>query len=183
VHESGGATSGMLGTLLTWLNDRTSEAIVVATANSSNLPSAFLRAGRFDAQFYFDFPSFNERKEIIQIMNKKWNSNLPLDDDFINSLVEWSGAEIEQLAKDSLFEDYKEAALGISLVKETKKEQVNEIRKFGETIRKANKGSMTKGLFNKKRSISIKEEEIKKDFGIDESFKEKMKRTILNKEK
>jgi ABC-type phosphate transport system ATPase subunit len=46
VHETGGATSGMLGTLLTWLNDRTSEAIIIATSNDMNLPPAFLRAGR-----------------------------------------------------------------------------------------------------------------------------------------
>lgn len=182
VHETGGATSGMLGTLLTWMNDRTSPAIIIATSNDLNLPQAMLRAGRWSALFFIDFPSFNERKEIVQIMNKKWNSNLPLDDDFINSLAEWSGAEIEQLAKDSLFEDYKEAAMGISLVRETKAEQINEIRKFGLTIRKANSGSMTKGLLNKKRTISIKDEPIKKDFGIDEDFKSKISKKILNKE-
>lgn len=183
VHETGGATSGMLGTLLTWMNDRTSPAIVIATSNDLNLPQAMLRAGRWSALFFIDFPSFNERKEIIQIMNKKWGSNLPIDDDFVNSLAEWSGAEIEQLAKDSLFEDYKEAAMGISLVRETKAEVINEVRKFGNTIRKANKGSMTKGLLTKKRTISIKEEgEVKKDFGIDEDFKSKIQRKILNKE-
>jgi len=182
VHETGGATSGMLGTLLTWMNDRKSEAIIIATANDLNLPAAFLRAGRWSTMFFIDFPSFNERKEIINIMNKKWNSNLPTDDDFINSLAEWSGAEIEQLAKDSLFEDYKEAAQGISLIRETKANEIKEVRGFGETIRKANTGSMRKGTFkDKTRSISIKEKDIPENFGkIDDDFKAKIQRKILS---
>jgi hypothetical protein len=136
-----------------------------------------------DAQFFIDFPSFNERKEIVNIMNHKWNSNLPDNDGFINSLAEWSGAEIEQLAKDSLFEDYKQAAYGISLVRETKSEQIREIRKFGETIRKANKGAMVKGD-SKKRSISIKDDSEEKELGkFDDDFKQRISRKILNKEK
>lgn len=184
VHETGGSTSGMLGTLLTWLNDRTSEAIIIATSNDMNLPPAFTRAGRWDALFFIDFPSFNERREIINIMNKKWNSKLPSDDDFVNSLAEWSGAEIEQLAKDSLFEDYKDSAQGISLVRETKANEIREVRRFGETIRKANKGAMRKGTVTKGRTISIKDaEEETKEIGIDDDFKKKITRNILQKDK
>jgi hypothetical protein len=181
VHETGGSTAGMLGTLLPWFQDRKSPAIVIATANDLNLPPAFLRAGRWDAMFFIDFPSFSERKEIVDIMNKKWNSDLPTDDDFINGLAEWSGAEIEQLAKDSLFENYKDAALGISLIKETKSKEINEVRKFGETIRRANTGSMRKGTFkNKQRTIDIKEN-VSENFGkMDDDFKSKIQRKILS---
>lgn len=178
VHETGGSTSGMLGTLLPWFQDRKSEAIVIATANDLNLPPAFLRAGRWDVMFFVDFPSFNERKEIVEIMNKRYKSELPTDDDFINNLAEWSGAEIEQLAKDSLFEDYKEAMMGISLIKETKYEEIKKVREFGNTIRKANTGAMRKG--EKKRSITI--DEPKHAGKFDEDFKASISRKFLGKE-
>lgn len=180
VHETGGATSGMLGTLLTWFQDRKSDAIIIATANDMNLPPAFLRAGRWDTMFFVDFPSFNERKEIVEIMNRRYNSKLPIDDDFINNIAEWSGAEIEQLAKDSLFEDYKEAMLGISLIKDTKAKEIKKVREFGETIRKANTGAMRRDS-GKKRSI-IADEKTKHVGKIDDSFKKSISEKILKKD-
>src|SRR5690606_31077467 len=50
-----GVTAGMFGTLLSWMNDRTSDAFVVCTANDvRRLPPEFSRAERMDAVFFLD---------------------------------------------------------------------------------------------------------------------------------
>jgi SpoVK/Ycf46/Vps4 family AAA+-type ATPase len=47
--SDGGTTSRVLGSWLTWMQDRKSPVFVVATANDvSNLPPELLRKGRFD---------------------------------------------------------------------------------------------------------------------------------------
>ena len=52
-----GVTAGMFGTILTWLNDRTSDSFVVATCNDiSKLPPELSRAERFDGVFFLDLP-------------------------------------------------------------------------------------------------------------------------------
>ena len=50
----------------------------MATANQiSTLPPEFIRAGRFDATFFVDLPTVQERVEIIRIMNRLYDSNIP----------------------------------------------------------------------------------------------------------
>ena len=52
-----GVTCRMFGTLLTWLNDHTSDVFVVCTSNDvSKLPPEFSRAERFDGVFFLDLP-------------------------------------------------------------------------------------------------------------------------------
>lgn len=68
-HE---VTIRLFGTLLTWLQEKTSPVFVLATANDiSQLPSELLRKGRFDDIFYVDLPNLDERKKIIEIHIKK----------------------------------------------------------------------------------------------------------------
>ncbi len=56
-NDSGVATR-MLGSLLTWLSDHTSDVFVVATSNDiSQLPPELTRAERFDGIFFCDLPS------------------------------------------------------------------------------------------------------------------------------
>ena len=40
--------------------------------------------------------------EILRIMNARYNADIP--EDHVQDLRGWTGAEIEQLAKDSLFD-------------------------------------------------------------------------------
>ena len=103
-HET---SEGILGHFLTWMQERTSDAIIAATANNLDiLPPEFLRSGRWDAIFFVNLPNPNEVKHIIEIKNNIWKANLPTDAKFCERLYKekWSGAEIEQLAKDSHFE-------------------------------------------------------------------------------
>ena len=135
-----GVSASIFGNFLTWLQESKGEKIIVATANNiKNLPSEFLRAGRWDQIFYVDFPSYKERKEIVDIQNKKWNANLPMNKDFIESLDGFTGAEIEQLAKESHFEnDLNKLIDSLPILKRTRPEQITLIQKEGRIYTRAN---------------------------------------------
>ncbi|MFZ4575570.1 MAG: AAA family ATPase, partial [Phycisphaerales bacterium] len=61
----GGTMSRVMATLLTWLNEKTSEVFVVATANDvTSLPPELLRKGRLDEIFFVDLPGPRERARI-----------------------------------------------------------------------------------------------------------------------
>ncbi len=87
-----GVTAGMFGTLLSWLNDRTSDAFVVGTANDvSRLPPELSRAGRFDGIFFLDLPGQAEKDAIWSMYVARYgldpSQRRPQDRD-------WTGAEI-----------------------------------------------------------------------------------------
>ena len=64
----GGTSTRVFGTLLTWMQEKKSPVFVFATANNINgLPPELLRKGRFDEIFFVDFPSWEERKKILEI--------------------------------------------------------------------------------------------------------------------
>ncbi len=122
----------MFGHLLLWLQETTSPILVMATANDiSGLPPEFLRSGRFDALFFVDIPNKNEREAIIEIMNQRYGSEIPSE--YAAELTEWTGAEIEQLAKDSLFDGLGNAREAIVPLSKTMKEQLSALRDWAET--------------------------------------------------
>jgi MoxR-like ATPase len=66
--EDGGVSQRLLGSFLTWLQEKRSDVFVVATANDlSRLPPELLRKGRFDEIFFVDLPSAAEREQIFRI--------------------------------------------------------------------------------------------------------------------
>ncbi|MFC1895413.1 AAA family ATPase, partial [Thermodesulfobacteriota bacterium] len=137
-RTDGGTTSAMLGHFLTWMQETTSPVLVMATANNiHDLPPEFLRAGRFDSMFFVDVPVKREREEIIRIMNNRYGSGIP--EDFSQQLAGWSGAEIEQLAKDSRFDGLEEALKNIVPLSKTMKEEITALQQWAVTrARKAN---------------------------------------------
>ncbi|MFB2834220.1 AAA family ATPase [Floridanema evergladense] len=107
----------ILGTMLTWLQEKTSATYVVATLNRLNsLPPELTRAGRFDRIFYLGFPQAIERKEIIQLHAARFDprylvENGPLTESewriLLNKTVNCTGAELEQMvcrAADKIFD-------------------------------------------------------------------------------
>ncbi|CAB1062149.1 hypothetical protein D1BOALGB6SA_6925 [Olavius sp. associated proteobacterium Delta 1] len=134
----GGTTSAMFGHFLTWLQETTSPVLVMATANNiQELPPEFLRAGRFDALFFVDVPTLREREQIIQIMNDRIDANIP--GSYAKRLNGWTGAEIEQLAKDSLFDGLQEAMNNIVPLSRTIKEEINALQQWSASrARRAN---------------------------------------------
>lgn len=108
----GGTTSRVLGTFLSWMQDKSKPVFVVATANDiSKLPPELLRKGRIDEIFFVDLPSFNARKAIISIHLKRLKRN-PSDfdlDALSKACMGFSGAEIEECIKDALFAAFNDA--------------------------------------------------------------------------
>ncbi|NLF03545.1 MAG: AAA family ATPase [Actinomycetales bacterium] len=94
-----GVSSRLLGTFLTWLQEKDSRVFVVATANSiSALPPELVRKGRFDEIFFVDLPAAPVRAQILGIHTAR--RGLTLDAGTLDALAVrcdgFSGAEIEQ---------------------------------------------------------------------------------------
>lgn len=103
-QTDGGTTLGMLGTLLTWLQEHTSRVYVVATCNDYHkLPPELTRAGRFDERFFVDLPTTpEERAEIALVHLKRFSKTVDGLADVCAELSDgWTGAEIEQLVKSA----------------------------------------------------------------------------------
>lgn len=99
-------TTRLFGYFLTWLQEKTSPAFVVATANDIlKLPPELLRKGRFDEIFYIGLPKPDERKRIFEIHIRKRRPN-DLNKINISRLVDqtegFSGADIEGVVKDGV---------------------------------------------------------------------------------
>jgi SpoVK/Ycf46/Vps4 family AAA+-type ATPase len=104
--EDGGVSQRVLGTFLSWLQDRTGDVFTVATANDvSRLPPEFLRKGRFDEVFFVDLPGADARADIARIHLTKRNQD-PVAIDIPGVVVAtngFSGAEIEQVVVAALY--------------------------------------------------------------------------------
>jgi SpoVK/Ycf46/Vps4 family AAA+-type ATPase len=104
----GGVSSDALGTILSWMQDRTSEAFVIATANDvTALPPELLRKGRFDELWFVDLPNAVERKAVIQAALKQYKRDpavlkLRLDD-IAAATDGFTGSEIAALVPDAMF--------------------------------------------------------------------------------
>lgn len=95
----GGPSQRILGTLLTWLAEKSSNVFVVATANNiQKLPPELVRKGRFDELFFVDLPDAETRKIIFDIHLKKRDINTAeFDLTTLSAASEgFTGAEIEQ---------------------------------------------------------------------------------------
>ena len=101
-----GTTNRVIGTFLSWLQDKEKPVFVVATANNvEQLPPELLRKGRFDEMFFVDLPTKEERKEIFKIhLQKRGRDIKSFDLDKLSELSKgYSGAEIEQAIIASMF--------------------------------------------------------------------------------
>lgn len=92
-------TQRVLGTLLTWMAERTASVFIVATANDiSQLPPELIRKGRLDEIFFVDLPDLAARKSIFQLhMTRREIDFSRFDLDALAQLADgFTGAEIEQ---------------------------------------------------------------------------------------
>jgi len=107
--SDGGTTARVIGTLLTWLSEKTAPVFVVATANDiSHLPPELLRKGRFDEIFFVDLPAENERADVFRIHLLR-RSRGPEQFDVARFAAEsdgLSGAEIEQAVVSALYDAF-----------------------------------------------------------------------------
>jgi len=106
VDADGGLSRRLLGSFLTWLQERRADVFVVATANDlGSLPPELLRKGRFDEIFFVDLPDAAERDAILRIHLGLRKQNAKRID--LASVVAasggFSGAEIEQAVIGGLY--------------------------------------------------------------------------------
>lgn len=105
--QDGGVSRRVLGTLLTWMSERTRAVFVVATANDiSELPPELIRKGRYDEIFFVDFPDPAAREQIFRIhLGKRALDPQAFDLPALVAATDgFSGAEIEQAIIAASFE-------------------------------------------------------------------------------
>ena len=147
----------MLGTLLTWMSERTEMIYLYCTANNINtLPPELTRAGRLDSVWWGDLPLADDCIEIIKIHCKV--NKISLSDQDCRQLgiaahrMQLTGAEIEHAIIESLYKVAHESSIkkqekkidmsfilnamqdirpyAISKAEELKKNRINALEKF-----------------------------------------------------
>lgn len=105
-EADGGASQRALGAFLSWLQDRSGEVFVVATANDlSRVPPELLRKGRFDELFFLDLPGARVREEILRIhLRRRGHDPSAFDLSALARESEhFSGAELEAAVVAALY--------------------------------------------------------------------------------
>ena len=123
-----GVSARLFGSLLTWMNDHTSDVYLVATCNDiSQLPPEFSRAERFDGIFFLNLPGQAEREAIWQLYIEQFgldsSQRRPQDD-------QWTGAEIRACCRQAALLDLPliQAAQNVVPVAVTAAESVERLR-------------------------------------------------------
>ncbi|MBI4519841.1 MAG: AAA family ATPase [Gemmatimonadetes bacterium] len=109
--EDGGLSLRILGTFLSWLQDRRGDVFVMATANDvSRLPPELLRKGRFDEIFFVDLPDAETRRAIFEIHLRKRGQEPGSFDLFslVAATETFTGADIEQVVISALYTAFSE---------------------------------------------------------------------------
>lgn len=124
----GGLNRRLFGSFLTWLQEKTAEVFVVATANDLfRLPPELLRKGRFDEIFFVDLPELSERERIFHIhltLHKQDSHAFDLSKLAV-AAAGFSGAEIEQVTIASLYRAlYLKQALTMELLLEEMRQTI-----------------------------------------------------------
>ncbi len=99
----------LAGQLLTWMQERTSDVLVIASVNRMEwLPPELTRAGRFDYLFKVDLPNNGERHTIFKLNAARFdqrfrNGNDPWDDEQWRRILKATnrcvGAEIQTIVE------------------------------------------------------------------------------------
>ncbi|MEQ9380031.1 MAG: AAA family ATPase [Pirellulales bacterium] len=134
VASSGQTDSGvaarLFGTLLSWMNDHTSDVYLVATCNDiSKLPPEFSRAERFDGIVFLDLPGREEKDAIWDLYRRQFEIDIqqPQPDD-----KGWTGAEIRACCRLAALLDVplRQAAQNVVPVAVTASESVERLRNW-----------------------------------------------------
>lgn len=105
--SEGGTASRILGTFLTWMQEKKAPVFVAATANAIEmLPAEVLRKGRFDEIFYAGLPDTPGREEIFRIHLERQDVPVTVYDITLlaGSTRGFSGSEIEQAVLSASFD-------------------------------------------------------------------------------
>lgn len=104
-----GVSSRLLGSFLSWMQDRTAPVFIAATSNNvSALPPELIRKGRFDELFFVDLPNLSERRAIFGIHLKRHKQN-PASydlDQLALAAKGYSGAEIDAAVQTAMYASF-----------------------------------------------------------------------------
>jgi SpoVK/Ycf46/Vps4 family AAA+-type ATPase len=118
--QDSGVSQRVLGSFLSWLQERKGDVFVAATANDiDRLPPELLRKGRFDELFFVDLPDEATRAEIFRIhINRRGHPPDRFDPAALARATEgFTGAEIEQAVVAALYTAFSgEACLDTDLI-------------------------------------------------------------------
>jgi ATP-dependent 26S proteasome regulatory subunit len=166
--KESGAVGRMMGTLLTWLEEKKQPVFFVATANSvQDLPPELLRKGRFDEVFFVDLPDEADRADILRIhITRRKRDASHFDLALIAKQTNnYSGAELEQIVVAGLFKafakkreleqiDLETAASETVPLYRTYEEVIKALRQWAETrARPAARSKKLIDLFHKKSGV------------------------------
>ena len=141
----GGVSSDALGAILSWMQERSSEAFVIATANDvSSLPPELTRKGRFDEIWSIDLPTQDERGAILlAALRSHRREGLAIDLSEVASACNgFTGAEIAAIVPDALFaafaedgreittEDLLEASKSVAPMSKTAADKIAKLREW-----------------------------------------------------
>ena len=107
--DTAGTSARVLGSFLTWMQEKKQPVFVVATANSvAQLPPELLRKGRFDEIFFVDLPDVHERKKIFEIhITRRGRDPAGFGcQELAQAAEKFSGAEIEESIVSAMHEAF-----------------------------------------------------------------------------
>ncbi len=125
-----GVSARMFGTLLSWMNDHTSDVYLIATCNDiSRMPPELSRAERFDGIVFLDLPQRDQKDQIwshyVAAFGLDMDQAIPADED-------WTGAEIRACCRLAALLDVPltQAAQNVVPVAVTASESVSNLRSW-----------------------------------------------------
>jgi SpoVK/Ycf46/Vps4 family AAA+-type ATPase len=163
-HLDSGVTSRVVGTLLTWLQERglgrdgvPAPVFVVATANRvESLPPELFRPGRFDQVFFLDLPDPAERRVVLEIHLRARRQGVA--EEALGRLATqtegYSAAELEQVVKIACLtafqdggcrvtaEDLESARPSVTPLAESRGEELGALRTWARTRAQRANGSL-----------------------------------------
>jgi ATP-dependent 26S proteasome regulatory subunit len=130
-RSDSGTTANMFGYLLTWMQESKSRKYVVATCNDIDdllqiSQGALLR--RFDDIWFVDLPSIEERRAILKIMNKRYDTDIP--EGKVGNMDNWTGAEIEKFCKASIYDGEDDAFANVKPIFLQNSEKLEKARQW-----------------------------------------------------
>lgn len=144
-----GVVSRLIGTLLTWLEERKDGIFVVGNTNEPwRLPPHVIRSGRFDGVFNITLPAEDTLEEILTIHVRKYASAFDLGTLDLRGLCKkmaekgFSGADVEQSVVEAVQVSYPKAPTAKALTSaiheivpssSTMKEQVSKLQEWART--------------------------------------------------
>lgn len=112
-REGRDTSSRILGGMVTWLQEKTAEVFVVATANRvAHLPAELPRKGRFDEIFFVDLPDVHERREILELhLQKRGQKTAQFSLDALAKKTQhFTGSELEQAIISAMYAAFSRGA-------------------------------------------------------------------------